>query len=693
MHVSSDISAFWLLPWLAICVIAVWYFYRNNSWFNGLSVLMRWVLRSLRVAILFIVGILLFGFMLQTKSFRSEKPVVVLLSDRSASMLNYKDSSLVPEQLNSLRTAIKDQLSEKFDLVEMSVGTDAKYEDQVAFEDGNSALSLGFSKINVDYYNRNVGAVLFVSDGNFNKGSHPVYEAEKINFTPVYSLIVGDTVPKRDHYVKNVGVNDVAFLKNKFPVEVDLEGIKMGKGTTSVSVVQNGKVLATQTVTYKDGKRDFEHVSFLIDANKVGFQSYAVVIQRESNESNYENNIRNFYVEILDARSKILILSGAPHPDISAFVESLGTDQNLEVVSVLTKDWDRNLKNVNLVIWHEPGINFNPEILDVIKQRSLPLLYCIGPNTGSGVVGKLGIGLQVSGSNQFDETQGKWNDAFSNFELSPELKRSIEFYPPLKTKFGEVGLTGGLDVAIFQRVGPVTKKDPLVFFGQRDQQKFGVIFGEGIWKWRMNEFLRTKSFDGFNELIHKLTQYLLVKQNSSNLHVQFPKRFTKDEEVIVNATVYNESLEKITSPKVKMTVKTENGRVFNRDFARTSDMYRLSLGRLAPGKYSWSASTSFNGKSFRKSGEFVVEDVALEKLTSSSNGQVMQQLATRTDGTFHFLKDYQKTLDELMKRDDITSVSYAETTFNDLIDLKWLFFLLLVLLTAEWFLRKWMGAY
>jgi hypothetical protein len=645
------------------------------------------------VSILFLLGVLLFGFLIQNQSFRSEKPLVVLLADRSASMLNYSDSASIKGQLAELRNDMRDLLEEKFEIVEMSVGSDAQYENFSSFTDGNSALSKGFSKINVDFYNRNVGAVLFVSDGNFNKGSHPIYEAQKIDFTPVYSLIVGDTIPKRDHYIKNVAANDIAFLKNKFPVEVDIEGVKMGKGATSVSIVQNGKVLASQQINYTNGKTDFNHISFLIEASKVGFQSYSVVLKKENNESNYENNIRNFYVEVLDARSKILILSGAPHPDVSAFVESLGTDENLEVVSVLTKDWDRNLKNVDLIIWHEPGINYSQEIQELLTQRALPILYCIGPNTGSGVVSKLRVGLQVSGSNQFDETQGNWNDGFGNFEISPALKNSISFYPPLKTKFGEANLTGSFSVAIYQRIGPVTKKDPLLYFGSNNNQKYGVIFGEGIWKWRLNDFLRTKSFVAFNELIHKTTQYLLVKQNASNLQVHFSKRFTKDEEVIVNASVYNESLEKITSPKVKMVVKNERGSVLNRDFAKSGEMYRLSLGKLAPGKYSWSASTSFNGKSYSKSGEFVVEDVALEKLNSSSNGQVMQQLAKRTGGEFRYLKDYQKTLDKLLKRDDITSVSYEETIFNDLIDLKWIFFLLLFLLTLEWFLRKWLGAY
>jgi hypothetical protein len=608
-------------------------------------------------------------------------------------MLNYRDSAEIPNQLIRLRRDLKDQLSEKFELVEMSVGSDAKYEEQTSFNDGNSALSKGFVKINTDFYNRNVGAVVFVSDGNFNSGIHPLYEAEKISFTPVYTLLVGDTVPKRDHYIKNVAVNDVAFLKNKFPVEVDLEGIKMGKGTTTVSIVQNGKTLVSQKINYKDGKEDFEQVTFLIDAEKVGFQSYVVVLKHESNESNYENNIRNFYVEILDARSKILILSGAPHPDVSAFMESLGTDENLEMVSSLTKDWDRQLKNVDLVIWHEPGIDYNPEIYDLLIQKSLPILYCIGPNTGSAIVGKLRIGLQVSTSNQFDEIQGAWNERFSVFEVSPELKRAIAFYPPLKSKFGYVGLSGGAEIAIFQRVGPVNKKEPLLYFGSRDKQKYSVLFGEGIWKWRMNEYLKTKSFEVFNELVHKITQYLMVKQNVSNLQVQFPKRFTKDEEVIVNATVYNEALQKITSPKVRMRIKNDKGRVFNRDFAQTTDMYRLSLGKLDPGKYSWSATTSFNEKSFKKSGEFVVEDVALEKLNSSSNGQVMKQLALRTGGEHRFLNSYEKTIENLLDREDITNVSYEETEFHDLIDLKIFFFLIALLLAAEWFLRKWLGSY
>ncbi len=693
MFISSDISLFWLFPWLILCIAVALFFYRKNSWFEGLPTKYQWLLRILRTTTLFFVGLLLFAIIFQLKSYRNEKPIAILLVDRSASMLNYSDSNLVESQLNKLRKDINNRLDGKFELTEISISDDIKYGELKGFISGFSDLSEGFRQIRSDFYSRNIGAVIFVSDGNYNRGVNPIYEAGKLNFTPVYSLIVGDTIQKRDHFIKNVAFNDIAFLNNKFPLEVDIEGVKMGKGLTEVSLVKAGKVLASQTIKYTDGASDFVHVSFLVNADKIGFQSYSVVLKREGRESSYENNVRNFYVEVMDSRRKVLVLAGAPHPDVATFIESLGTDQNLDISSVLTKDWDKSLKNVDLVVWHEPGIGFSQEIYDGLVAKQIPVLYCIGPNTPTSIVGKLKVGMQVTGSNQFDETQGSWNQGFTSFIASPELQRSLTYYPPLKTRFGQMTNSNGLDIAVYQRIGPITKKEPLLYFGQQNDVKFGVIYGEGIWRWRMNEFARNGSFELFNELIQKTTQFLVIKKDASRLQVQFPKRFTKEEEIFVNAAVYNNSLERITSPAVNMVVKSTNGKTLKREFARGTDMYRLSLGKLKPGKYSWSASTSLEGKRYSKSGEFIVEDISLEQLNSSSNALVMKQLAMRSGGKFSFLKEYAKSIDDLLARKDITTMSYSETSFNDLIDIKFLFFLLLALLSLEWFLRKWLGAY
>ncbi len=58
---------------------------------------------------------------------------------------------------------------------------------------------------------------------------------------------------------------------------------------------------------------------------------------------------------------------------------------------------------------------------------------------------------------------------------------------------------------------------------------------------------------------------------------------------------------------------------------------------------------------------------------------------------------YASELNQLPKmiesREDVKPVTYTQKKLKDLINLKWVFFLLIAFLSAEWFLRKRSGAY
>jgi hypothetical protein len=644
--------------------------------------------------VLFILGLLLIGLIFEAVDYRVEKPLIIALTDNSSSLLNYKDSSKVKGQVDALRSQLKTELGEEYEWMEMTVGNMPKFGGTVNYKESVSNLSSAFEKINTEYFNRNIGAIVFVSDGKFNAGSNPVYAAERIDLTPVFTVGVGDTVKKRDQFVKNVATNDITFLGNKFPVEVDIEGVKMGKGSATVSIYRDGKQLALQTVKYTDGVRDFQHLSFLLDADRIGFQTYSVVISKAGNEYNYANNSRTFYVEVIDSRSKVLILAGAPHPDVAAWKQVLERDENLEVESMLVKDWKKDLTKTDLVIWHEPGIGFDPSVQQLLENKKIPVIYTVGPNTTSTTIQKLNIGISVSGSNgQTDDVQGGVNTGFQQFELSDLVKNMVESGPPLKSKFGKVTSAGGLEVFAYQRLGSIRKADPLIYFNKRGQIKIGVIYGEGIWRWKMNEFIRTGDQDGFAEFINKITQYVLVKQNTSKLRVNFPKRFTKDEDVLVNATFYNQSLEPVSDAEIRLEVRNEKGKLSKVGFGVSGKQYTASLGKLSPGIYKWKAVGIRNGQSEVKNGVFVVEDMELEDLDTYADHQIMRQIAKTTGGKFFELKNANGVLRAIRNRDDITTVSYREATFKDLVDLKWLFLLLLVFISAEWFLRRWFGAY
>jgi hypothetical protein len=693
MKFISDISLWWLIPWLVIAGFLAFFFYRKEAWTSGLNKVSLLSLKIMRTCSLFILGLLLLGILFESIQYTTEKPLYINLVDNSSSMLNYKDSASVKSEIKNSINSIKEKYKDRFEFIDYTIGESVSNQTDFNLNEPISNLEEGFELIRTRYYNRNIGGITFYSDGNFNQGVNPLHSVEKIGLTPVFTVAVGDTVAKRDAYIKNVSSNEVAFLNNQFPVEVDIEAFKIGRKTTTISIIHQGKVVAKETVSFEGEKYDYKHFSFLLDAKSVGYQQYFVVLGDLENEYTYTNNKKSFYIEVIDSRSKVLILAGAPHPDLVAVKSVLEKDDNLEVITSLISEWDAELKGVDLIVWHEPGIDYEAGLQMKLQGAQVPILYVLGPNTKSSIIQKLQVGITSNLGTQVDEVQAALNSNFKQFEVSKELQTAIQYFPPLNVKFGQVKLGPGNDVLLFQRLGNVAKDDPVLFFGKNDKTKYGVIFGEGIWRWKLNEFQRKKSNESFNELFQKIAQYLLVKQNASSLRVTFPKRFTKADEIWVKAEFYNESMDLITTPIVQLAVKDDNGKLFKSEFAVTGNFYNLTLGKLKPGKYTWEASCSHNEKKYSKKGVFIVEDIQIENLDTRSNYSVLEQISTVSNGKFYPLSKANNLLIDINEREDMVSVSYKESSFESLIDYKLLFIVLILLFGVEWFLRRRWGAY
>src|SRR5690554_198901 len=116
----------------------------------------------------------------------------------------------------------------------------------------NSKTDIGkaLNRVYDNYYGRNIGAVVLLSDGNFNAGTTPLVIAEKFKKTPIYTLTVGDTIQKVDHLVKSIVANEIAFLGNKFPVEVGIEGNKTPNQSIELQLLKDGKLIESKTLSH-----------------------------------------------------------------------------------------------------------------------------------------------------------------------------------------------------------------------------------------------------------------------------------------------------------------------------------------------------------------------------------------------------------------------------------------------------------
>jgi hypothetical protein len=693
MNFISEISLFYVIPIIILSGFFTWFFYKKDSKLNEIPKFQRVIIYVSRFSILSILGFLLLGILFEFVKIREEKPILITIIDNSASLKNYKDSTKVLNKINSFTKSIDEKFDNSYEKVTYLLGNSFRKNSKIDLKDSKSNLSSAFEDIFSSYYNRNIGGIILLSDGNYNEGQNPVYAASKIPLTPIFTVGIGDTIPKKDQILKDVISNEIAFLKNKFPVEVDVDAFKIGKKTVTVSISTNGKIVASQKITYTDGVYDSKQILFELEANTAGFQQYIAEVKAIDGEYTLKNNKRSFYVEVLDSRNKILLLSGAPHPDLSAIKSVLEQDENVKIDIQTIEKWDKNLKNTDLIIWHEPGISFNENINQVILSSKIPVLYFVGPNTNSNIAQKLNIGLSFNSTSQTDEVQANFSEGFDLFEVSNELKTELPKFPPVIVRYGSSKLASQNKLFLNQKLANINKKDALLFFGSMDKRKYGVFLGEGIWRWKLSSYLKFKNHSLFNEFFQKINQFLVQKENSSNLRITLPKRFNISDDILIKAEFYNDAMELITKPKINFNLIDQKDKKSVLDFGVNGNLYLLPLGKLKAGTYKWNAFTNHAGKKYSKSGIFVVENIEIEKLDTRANHDLLKQISENSDGKFYRLDETNKLIKTLQSREDITSLSFEESSFDNLLDYIWILLTLIILLGLEWFLKRWNGFY
>jgi hypothetical protein len=96
---------------------------------------------------------------------------------------------------------------------------------------------------------------------------------------------------------------------------------------------------------------------------------------------------------------------------------------------------------------------------------------------------------------------------------------------------------------------------------------------------------------------------------------------------------------------------------------------------------------------YNSEGEFSVTALQVEQNETTADHQLLYALSHKTGGELFYPGQLDALAKTLEQREDIKTISYSHYKLEDLINLKWVFFLLLALLSAEWFLRKRSGAY
>lgn len=690
MNIVSEISPFYfiLLSFFSLVVAFLLYSGKEGKQFSRP---LKWLLLSLRALGLFLIGLLFLGLFLQTSKVKSEKPIFINLIDNSSSMRNYADSNSVKVLTENYLKDLNEQYGKDYTIRNFTIGASFSALDSLTFSEDRTNLANGFSNVIEQFYGNNIGAITLISDGNFNEGDHPLYTASNLMYTPVFTLGVGDTITKKDLIVRAVQSNDFVFLNNSFPVEALIEAKKIGRRSVNVRLVHQGKTIKSSPLEITSDNAYYK-VNFEVEAKEKGVQYYQVIVDEIAGEYTTKNNRQGFYIEVIDDMRKILLLASAPHPDIAALKSVLEKEKNNKVESKTIQEWDKKASDFDLIIFHNPLTNSNEAILKQIINEKVSVLAILGANSNFRTdLSALGMGF--TSINQMDENVPIFNSNFDLFELSPDTKRQIRNFPPLRSVFGKMKLSPTVKPLFYQGVGEIQKEDPQLYFHTMNDVKIGVIQGEGIWRWKLANYRTVENTDAFEEIFQKTAQYLTVKKNNSPFRVTVPRKANANEAVIVKAEVYNASMQLVTNANVNFKLIATNGSQQVYDFSVVNNYYSLNLGKIPAGNYKWIASTQIDGKPQQINGELVIEVNDIESLDNTANFEALHQLSTQTDANFYPIAQYKELLNVLQKREDIRPIETQEKTVKNLIDYWWLLLLIVTVFGTEWFLKRYNGSY
>jgi hypothetical protein len=638
-----------------------------------------------------ILALLLLSPLLRTIDRQVEKPVIIIAQDNSQSLIVNKDSAFYKTEYKKNLQKLIDELSEKYTVSSYAFSDRLKelpVADSLAFSGKQTDISTLFNEIETRYSNRNVGAVILATDGLYNKGANPVYSASGLKI-PVYTIALGDTTVRKDLFISRVDHNRIAYLGNRFPFEILIDAKQLKGKTSTLTVSKGNATLFTQAVNINSDAFTIT-VPVLIEAAETGLQHYKVRLGGVEGEANLMNNVRDVFVDVLDARQKILILAEAPHPDVAAIKESLLENQNYEVESYTVDAFDKPLKKYNLVILHKlPSARTNAgKIISELDAAGIPVWSV----SGAGVVLKSDLGIAAIASRS-NECEPVLDENFPLFTISEELSKAVSDFPAVVCPFGNAAAESSSNVLFYQRIGIVDTKTPLLAFNTNGENKSAIFSGEGLWKWRLQDFASHGNHDLFNELVSKTVQYLSVKVDKSFFRIITKNNFLENEPIEMEAEVYNQSYELINEPEVSIVVTSADNKKYPFTFARTNSAYRLNAGMMPVGEYSFEARVKVGEKIYTQKGEFSVSPLQMEFTNTTADHQMLYTLAGKHNGEMIYPDEMNKLSEKLKAREDIKSISYSEKKLNDLINLKWIFFIILSLISAEWFMRKRNGAY
>ncbi len=514
---------------------------KSERWF-------LWILRMLAFACL--------AFLLLQPSRRDatatlEKPVLAVVLDCSASM---KDNPFQQKHTRADRALTflqKNSLRRKFSayrLVYFAAGSSLEENLEISkglpFVSPRSLLAPALNQVAERLRGENLAGVLLLSDGLDQSGAWLEGRARQIPiFIPELEDKPGASqAPQQDFALQEIQYPKRAVLQWTVKIEASIRR-KNGAAPQvfPVELRKNGSAVRTTEISFETNE-NFKRLSLTYEPTELGNQLFELAIIPED-DSDRENNRREFVIDVTDAQKRVLYLEGMPrwefkylkrallaekHQELTAFVHSAGgafinfDEHDSAAAAALPTFAEETLREFSTIILgdlsSEALSSKDCQMIAKFVEKGGALLFlgaarACGPE---GILGKaefkeLAPVVSPAGAQMLEQrvavsftAAGRAEPAFAELATEPRLPSLLSYWSPV-------------EISAFSTVFLATAEASPVLLGRRfGQGRVGIILSDSLWRWQLGSEVGGSEKGLYGRFITQLLQWLSPSQQNQN---------------------------------------------------------------------------------------------------------------------------------------------------------------------------------
>lgn len=662
-----------MLVVLLCCVSGIWvywqYFYRKNNHRDN------WLPGSLRFLSILGILILLFNPKILDKTKVDVKTDLLVLADNSTS-IDYSGYSMTVKDL--VRELSDDpELNQRFDLKFYHFGEKLVKDSLLDFSEQQTNIHQALNELNT-LSSQEGAPVILITDGNQTFGSDYAYTRTRSSIFPV---VIGDTLEHSDLAIDLINTNSYANLGNNFSVEIFVSHNGNNTLNTRLIIENKGKIIYESPLTFTSEEKS-KYVELMLPAEALGMQLYQARLIPFEGELNQINNLYDFGVEIIDEKSKVAVIYETLHPDLGMIKRSIESHQQREAVLMRPEEWEENRETFSIHILYQPVSSFK-NIFKELTEQGRSYFIITGAHTDWNFLNQAQGSFRKENSQLTESFFPVYRQEFNSFFVE-----DIEFsgFPPLSDKFGTVRFNVSVESLLEQQINGINTKSPMLFSFKQGDARNVVLFGEGIWKWRKQSFLRHQSNKQFDQFFNSLIQYLNLHERKEELELIYQPVYHANERIVIQAKKYDSNLN--LNERAQLVLKFSDASQEQPLYLRKG-IYEVNVSNLEEGKYDFELLDLESNQ--KRPGSFKVVPYSLEQAKTGSNIQDLRELAQQSNGNEFYPDQIDLLKDNLLKNAEWKIRQKEEIKMISLIDWKWLLGLIVLSLTLEWLIRKYRG--